>query len=66
MPEPLMTASELAQYLRLHTETIYRLIQTEGLPAVKAGGQWRFRTSEVDQWLQVRTEDGSMRAPGKD
>ena len=56
MPEPLMTASEIAQHLRLHIETIYRLIQKEGLPAVKAGGQWRFRVSEVDRWLRVRAE----------
>ena len=51
MAEALLTASEIAQHLKLHVETIYRLINQRGLPAVKLGSQWRFRVSEVDQWL---------------
>ncbi|MDH3600357.1 MAG: helix-turn-helix domain-containing protein [Candidatus Tectomicrobia bacterium] len=57
MPETLLTAAEVAQHLRLHVETVYRLIQKASLPAVKVGGQWRFRVSEIDQWLRVQTED---------
>lgn len=38
MAEQLMTTSEITQHLRLHIETIYRLIQEEDLSAVQAGG----------------------------
>lgn len=38
-------------YLRVTPRTIYRLIQTGDLPAVRIGGQWRFRRSDLDAWL---------------
>ncbi len=56
MAETLLTASEIAQHLRLHVETVYRLIHQKRLPAIKIGGQWRFRQSEVEQWLSMQTE----------
>ena len=62
MAEALLTASEIAQHLKLHVESIYRLISQRGLPAVKLGGQWRFRLSEVDQWLYAEGE--RVNSPG--
>jgi excisionase family DNA binding protein len=52
MEAQLMTVSEVAQYLRVAPITVYRLAEKKDLPGVKAGGQWRFVKSEVDEWLR--------------
>ena len=56
MPETLLTASEVAQLLKLNIETVYKLIRTAGLPAAKVGSQWRFIESEVQRWVHSQSE----------
>lgn len=46
-----LRTDEVLGYLRVTPRTIYRLIQTGDLPAVRIGGQWRFRRSDLDAWL---------------
>ena len=53
MPD-VMTTRELAEYLRLSERSVYRLLERGEIPAVKVGGQWRFRKSAVDEWLDLR------------
>lgn len=50
--DSLMTLDEVAAYLRLSKDTIYRMVQSGKIPASKVGTQWRFRQSEVDVWLE--------------
>jgi excisionase family DNA binding protein len=50
----IMTVQEVARYLRVHTMTVYRLIQRGDLPAVRVGRSWRFRTDEISRWLLDR------------
>jgi excisionase family DNA binding protein len=47
----LMTLAEVAAYLRLSKDTVYRMASSGRLPASKVGSQWRFRRGDVDQWL---------------
>jgi PTS system nitrogen regulatory IIA component len=37
-------------------KTIYRMLEKNILPAVRVGGQWRFRKKDIDSWIdrQVR------------
>jgi excisionase family DNA binding protein len=51
--EKLMTLEEVADYLRLSKDTVYRLANTGKLPASKVGNQWRFRRDDVDAWLDA-------------
>lgn len=37
----LLTVQEVADVLRVHTRTAYRLIQSGSLKAIKVGNQWR-------------------------
>jgi PTS system nitrogen regulatory IIA component len=53
MPD-LLTPKQLAEYLQLSQRTIYRLLDRDQIPAFKVGGQWRFRKSAVDYWLDLR------------
>ncbi|HEV56212.1 MAG TPA: DNA-binding protein [Phycisphaerales bacterium] len=48
----LMTLDEVAAYLRLSKDTVYRMAQSGKIPASKVGTQWRFRQSDVDAWLE--------------
>jgi len=41
---------EIAEYLRLHPYTIRRLAREKKISAFRAGGQWRFRKDDIDQW----------------
>jgi len=48
--ELVMTVKEVAQYLKVHTSTVYRLVQSGELPGFKIGGDWRFNKESIDRW----------------
>lgn len=50
----IMTPKEAAKYLGFHLVTIYRLLKKHEIPAVKIGGQWRFKKDVLDAWLIER------------
>ncbi|OFZ54754.1 MAG: hypothetical protein A2428_01025 [Bdellovibrionales bacterium RIFOXYC1_FULL_54_43] len=50
-----MTVEEVAAYLRVSRETIYKLVQQNKIPASKLGNQWRFNRERVDQWLSAKS-----------
>ena len=47
-----LTTDEVLGYLKVTPRTIYRLIRTGELPAVRIGRQWRFRRGDLDDWLE--------------
>src|SRR5262249_39752857 len=47
--QPMMTVAELSDYLSLSARSVYRLVGD--LPAIRVGGRWRFRVSDVEKWL---------------
>ncbi len=52
MNDELMTAPEVAKYLKVELRTIYRYLREAQLPAIRMGGRWRFRREDIDGWLQ--------------
>ena len=46
-----LTTGEVLGYLRITPRTIYRLIRSGELPAVRIGRQWRVRRTDLDAWL---------------
>ena len=54
----MMTIEEVAEYLRVHPSTVYRLVRKEALPAVKIGKQWRVGSEALAEWLRERTTGG--------
>jgi len=50
----LMNADDLAKYLSVHTITVYRLIKDTDIPAFKMMGQWRFKKSAIDAWMEKK------------
>ncbi len=50
MPDEVLTVTELAEYLRVHRSTIYRLLKAHKLPAFKIGSDYRFNREQIDEW----------------
>ena len=48
----LLTAKEIAASLHMHTETLYRRIKKDNIPAKKDGRLWKFDPSEVADWYE--------------
>jgi len=47
----LLSAEEVADYLRVKRDTVYKLIARKGMPARRVGRLWRFRLGEIDDWI---------------
>ena len=46
-----LTTEEVLGCLKVNPRTIYRLIKSGELPAVRIGRQWRFRRADLDDWI---------------
>jgi excisionase family DNA binding protein len=53
-----ITIAELAQYLRVHRSTLYRLLRKGQLPGFKIGSDWRFDVETIDKWRMQ--QDGAL------
>jgi excisionase family DNA binding protein len=42
----------IEKYFNVSRETVLQYINKKGMPAHKLGRQWRFKISEVDEWLR--------------
>ena len=47
-----MTLAEAAAVLQISKRTILRMIQKGAVPALKVGGQWRIRESQLRRWAE--------------
>jgi excisionase family DNA binding protein len=47
---PVLTLAEVADILRVHPSTIYRLVKRKEIPAFKVGSDWRFDIKALDEW----------------
>ena len=56
MTEPWSSVDEVAKHLGVAKDSIYRWIENRDLPAHKIGRLWKFKLSEVDDWVR-RQED---------
>ncbi len=48
----IMTIREVAGYLKLTEKTAYRLAAEGKIPGFKVGGSWRFKRSEIENWIE--------------
>jgi excisionase family DNA binding protein len=49
--DEMLTIEELAAYLKLKPQTIYKWAQTGKVPGAKFGKEWRFRRSSIEKWI---------------
>ncbi|MBV8056113.1 MAG: helix-turn-helix domain-containing protein [Deltaproteobacteria bacterium] len=50
MTKKILTLKQVADYLKVHHVTIYRLVRRKELPAFKIWHRWRFDLELIDQW----------------
>jgi excisionase family DNA binding protein len=46
----ILTLSQVAEYLKVHKNTVYRLVKRKELPAFKVWHDWRFDLELIDRW----------------
>ena len=51
MQEILLTAEQVAHYLKVDRFTVYRWVTQKKIPAFKVGNRWLFKRKMIDAWL---------------
>ena len=59
MEDDILTIEEVAKYLRVSDRTVYDWAQKGEIPAGKIGTVWRFKKSEVENWVNERLSSSS-------
>ena len=57
MTEPWASVDEIAKHLGVAKDSIYRWIDRRRLPAHRIGRLWKFKVSEVDEWVRAGGAD---------
>jgi len=48
----IMTIKQLGDYLQINPATLYKMARAGKIPCKKISGQWRFKKSVIDKWLE--------------
>lgn len=62
--EKWLGTKEVQEYLGIGRETVSEWIAKRGMPAYKVGRFWRFKISEIDEW--IRTGEAADPESGKE
>lgn len=57
MSEPWVSVEHIAEHIGVTRDSIYRWIDSKGLPAHRIGRLWKFKISEVDDWVRAAGAD---------
>jgi excisionase family DNA binding protein len=47
-----LSLAEIAVYLGVSKDTVYRWLELRRMPAHKIGRQWKFKAAEIDEWVR--------------
>jgi excisionase family DNA binding protein len=48
-----LSVDEIAAYLGIKRDTVYKWISEKRMPAHRMGRLWKFRQEEVDEWVKT-------------
>lgn len=65
LAEPWASVEEVAKHLGVAKDSVYRWIDHRGLPAHKIGRLWKFKLSEVDDWVRAGGADSGEEEKGR-
>jgi len=63
--DAILTIEEVAKYLRVSERTVYDWAQKGEIPSGKIGTVWRFKKTEIEQWVNERLSAGRFRGQPK-
>jgi excisionase family DNA binding protein len=58
--EPLLTSGEAAEILRVNPKVLERWAKAGEVPAFKVGKFWRYRASDLEEWVNAQINSGSQ------
>ena len=60
-----LSVDEIALYLGIKRDTVYKWIERKTMPAHKVGSLWKFRRDEIDEWVRSgkARDSGEPRKP---
>ena len=47
-----LSVEEIADYLGVKRDTVYKWIERKKMPAHKVGSLWKFKREEIDAWVR--------------
>ena len=55
MQDRWLSVKEIAEYLDVRTESVYRWLSSpiKKMPGHKVGRHWKFKKEEIDEWVKV-------------
>mgnify|MGYP000143725299 FL=1 len=57
MGEGILGIKQVADYLNIKEQTVYRLVQTGKIPAVKFGGSWKVKQDHLEKMFDQILEE---------
>ena len=61
-----ISVAEIARHLGMALDTVYRWIDSRGMPARRVGHFWKFQLSDVDAWVKSGEADIISNGAGSD
>ena len=53
MEDKWLSIDEIAEYLGVKKDTVYKWLQKRDIPSHKIGKLWRFKKDEIDTWIRT-------------
>lgn len=66
MEDRWLSVEEIAGYLGVKRDTVYKWIDRRNLPAHKVGRLWKFRKEEIDEWVRQGRANENHRGESDD
>lgn len=63
--DQILLLPELAEYLRMAPNTIYKWAAAGKIPGIKIGTAWRFRKSVIDAWIESNSNLNTRLRPSR-
>ena len=63
--EPWVSVDVVAKHLGIARDTVYRWIDSKGLPAHRIGRLWKFKLSDIDEWVRAGGDDEGTARDGR-
>ncbi|MGH9535868.1 MAG: helix-turn-helix domain-containing protein [Terriglobales bacterium] len=62
-----MNIRQAADYLGISSDTLYKYLADERIPAFKLGNRWKFKKSVLDRWMERQSFPvGSAQVPARE
>lgn len=55
----ILTAKEVAGYLKIHQLTVHKYAREGKIPAFKIGSDWRFHKKQLERWIKEKSDYNS-------